>query len=83
MPFELRNTTSVFQNLMEKILAPCKGFARAYIDDVLIYSSSWSDHLVHLGKVLEALSAAGLTAKPEMCQWRRIYLDYLGHRVGG
>ena len=83
MPFGLKNAPAVFQALMEKVLASCKGFARVYIDDVLVYSDSWEEHMNHITKVLSALCAAGLTAKPAKCQWRQKYLDYLGHRVGG
>ena len=83
MPFGLKNAPAVFQALMEKVLASCKGFARVYIDDVLVYSDSWEEHMNHITKVLSALCAAGLTAKPAKCQWGRKYLDYLGHRVGG
>ena len=45
------------------MLASCKGFARVYIDDVLVYSDSWEEHMNHITKVLSALCAAGLTAK--------------------
>ncbi len=53
-----------------------------YIDDVLVYSDNWKNHLQHVTHVLEALKQAGLTAKPGKCQWGRRHLDYLGHRVG-
>ena len=33
--------------LMEMVLATCRGFADAYMDDVVIYSGSWKDHLGH------------------------------------
>ena len=68
---------------MEKVLASCKGFARVFIDDVLVYSDSWEEHMNHITKVLSALCAAGLTAKSAKCQWGQKCLDYLGHRVGG
>ena len=53
-----------------------------YIDDVLIYSSSWEEHLVHIRGVLEALREAGLTAKPSKCMWGAHSLEYLGHEIG-
>ena len=68
-PFCLKNALAVFQALMEKVLASCKGFARVYIDDVLVYSDSWEEHMNHITKVLSALCAAGLTAKPAKRQW--------------
>ena len=53
-----------------------------YIDDVFIFSNSWEEHLVHVRRVMEALSEAGLTVKPSKCQWGKIYLDFLGHQIG-
>ena len=60
MPFGLKNAPAVFQALMEKGLASCKGFTRLYIDDVLVYSNSWKEHMNHYTKVSSALCAAGL-----------------------
>ncbi len=68
---------------MELVLKNCSSFASVYIDDVLVYSKDWEEHLQHLRLVLEALRKSGLTAKPSKCQWGRRHLDYLGHRVGG
>ena len=82
MPFGLKNTPAVFQLLMEKVLVSCSEFSAVYIDDILIFSSSWSEHLVHVREVLTALRQAGLTAKPSKCEWGKSHLDYLGHRVG-
>ena len=67
---------------MEKVLVSCSEFSAVYIDDILIFSSSWSEHLVHVRKVLTALRQAGLTAKPSKCEWGIGHFDYLGHRVG-
>ena len=36
----------------------------AFIDDILVYSTTWADHLVHLDDVLHRLETAGLTASP-------------------
>ena len=69
MPFGLKNAPAVFQALMEKVLGSCKGFAWVYIDDVLVHSDSWEEHMNHITKVC-ALCAAGMTAKPAKCQWR-------------
>ncbi len=82
MPFGLRNAPATFQNLMEKVLENCREFASVYIDDVLVYSDNWKDHLQHVTHVFEALKDAGLAAKPGKCQWGRRHLDYFGHRVG-
>ena len=50
---------------------------------MLIYSTSWEEHLGHIKLVLIVLKEAGLSAKPSKCQWARKHLIYLGHRIGG
>ena len=60
---------------MEKALEGCRTFARSYIQDIVVYSKSWDEYLVHLDKVLLVLQSAGLTASPTMCEWG-------GHLVG-
>ena len=46
----------------EKIL---EGIEWLYLDDLIIYSGSWDEHLIHLQKVLER---GGLTVKLRKCQ---------------
>ena len=82
MPFGLKNAPAVFQLLMEKVLVSCKDFSAVYIDDIIIFSSCWDEHIEHVRKVLSALKVTGLTAKSSKCQWGKRHLDYLGHRVG-
>ena len=67
---------------MEKVLRECAEFSSVYIDDVLVYSDSWEDHVKHVKAVLQALRQIGLMAKPSKCQWGKQYLEFLGHRVG-
>ena len=40
-------------------LAPCNVYSRACIDDVLVYSHSWEEHMNHITKLVSALCAAG------------------------
>lgn len=83
MPFGLKNAPATFQRAMEKVLAPCEGFASCYIDDVLVYSKDWDEHLLHLENVFKELQRHGLTVKPGKCQFGMAHLEYLGHVVGG
>ena len=60
MPFGLMNAPSVFQRLTQQVVAsinPVDGptFVTAYIDDLLVFSSSLTEHLDHLRTVLEKL----------------------------
>ena len=51
MPFGLKGAPTTFQRLMDVVLAPCYQYANAYIDDIIVFSSSWEDHLTHLRDV--------------------------------
>ena len=83
MPFGLKGAPSTFQRLMDTVLTPCHQFAGSYIDDIIIYSESWEEHLIHLKEVLQHLREAGLTAKPSKCSIAMFQCVYLGHKVGG
>jgi hypothetical protein len=53
-------------------------FATAYLDDILIYSNSLSEHYRHVRSVLSALQEAGLHLKPEKCSFYQQCVKYLG-----
>ena len=52
-------------------------FCLAYLDDILIFSENWEDHLYHLSLVLERLSYYGLTCSPDKCRFGMTSLDCL------
>src|ERR1700734_3070351 len=55
---------------MQDILAPYLWiFALVYIDDIVIYSRSWDEHLEHLDLVLTATEVSGLTLSPTKCHF--------------
>ncbi len=83
MPFGLTNAPSVFQRLMDEVLADCRDCANVYIDDILVVSEDWTRHLVHLERVFEALRSNGLTCKRSKCSFGRRTLEFLGHQLGG
>ena len=82
MPFGLVGAPAVFQRMMNTLLADIISYAGAYIDDLVIFSTSWDDHLNHLRTVFQKLRAAKLTAKPQKCQFGMFQCSYLGHLVG-
>ena len=82
MPFGLKGAPTTFQRLMDVVLAPCYQYANAYIDDIIVFSSSGEDHLTHLRDVFQRLDDAGLKAKAKKCQLAMEECLYLGHCVG-
>lgn len=82
MPFGLRNGPSIFQRVMQEILAPYLWlFCLVYIDDIIVYSRSYKEHISHLDKVLHAIERSGLTLSPTKCHLFYSSVILLGHKV--
>lgn len=64
------------------MLGPCKGFILAYLDDIIVYSKAWEEHLLHLGQVFRRLQEAGLRVNPKKSKPGFKELDYLGYTIG-
>jgi len=82
MPFGLTNAPTVFINLMNRVfrlyLDKC---VVVFIDDILVYSSSYLEHEKHLRKVLEILRENKLYAKLDKCEFWLKEVIFLGHVV--
>ena len=82
LPFGLRNGPSIFQQIMQNILSPYLWiFCLVYIDDIVVYSKSYEDHIVHLDKVLGAIGRSGITLSPTKCHLFYDSILLLGHKV--
>ena len=82
MPFGLKNAPSTFQRLMNTITADMAEFASAYIDDIVIYSCNFKEHIKHLEIVFVRLEETGLKLKASKCVLAANHCKYLGHCVG-
>ena len=80
MPFGLRNAAQTFQRFIDQVLLGLH-FCYAYIDDLLIASTSPEEHKRHLRTVLGRLAEHGLIINPTKCQLGVSQLNFLGHRV--
>ena len=70
MPFDLSNAPSTFQSLMNEIFkAHLRKFILVFFDDILIYSSTWVEHLKHVRIAFSILRAHHLAVKKEKCQF--------------
>lgn len=83
MPFGLLAAATTFQRMVDTVLSPCEQFPLAYLDDIVVYSKTWEEHLHHLRQVLRQLHTAGLRVNPQKSKVGFRELDYLGYTVGG
>jgi hypothetical protein len=82
MPFGLSNAPATFQALMNDVLHPfLRRFVLVFFDDILIYNTSWSEHLQHVGLVFTALRAHGLFLKRSKCSFGTPSVAYLDHVI--
>lgn len=67
---------------MQQILLPYLWiFTLVYIDNIVVYSKSFKDHIQHLDKVLHAVEESGLTLSPTNCHFFYLSILLLGHKV--
>ena len=82
MPFGLCNAPSTFQRTMDTVLAGLKWHTcLVYIDDVLVFSPTFEDHLKDLRAVLQRFREHNLKLKPKKCAIAQQSLRYLGYVV--
>ena len=81
VPFGLATTVSTFQYLMSQVLTGLNHFTFTYLDDILIFSNSWEEHLQHLENVFNRFKSASLKIKLNKCQFFKKKLHYLCHKI--
>ena len=82
MPFGLKNAPSTFQRVMDNIFREYLGkFVMVYMDDIVIFSKSLHDHLLHLKQIFEKLRQYNLKVQLDKSEFLRKEVEFLGHVV--
>ena len=81
VPFGLAQAPAYFQELMTGVLKDLP-FAMAYLDNIIIYSSTPEEHLQHIKTVFEKLCHAKLSMKLSKCHFFTKEIQYLRHILG-
>ncbi|CAF5040791.1 unnamed protein product [Rotaria sp. Silwood1] len=82
LPQEITNGPATFQRVINHILGPARWkYALAYIDDVIIYSKTFEEHLLHLNEICTILKNARFRLNPDKYEIARTQTDYLGHNI--
>lgn len=82
MPFGLVNAPASFQRAMNLILHGLTWrTCLVYLDDIIVFSATFEEHLSRLDEVLSRLAAANIRIKLSKCQFCADTVNYLGHVV--
>lgn len=82
LPQGLKNAASSFQRLLEVVLAGLKEWnISTYLDDLIIASNTFEEHLQKLDMVFKRLDKHNLKVNPSKCQLVRNEITYLGFQV--
>lgn len=80
MPFGLCNATATFQHFMNMVFADIQDrYVVAYLDDILVFSTSLADHRHHVCDVLQSLLDRHLYVKLEKCSFKQSRVTFLGY----
>lgn len=81
MPFGMKNVPATFQRLINTVISGLEGCS-AYIDDVVVYSDTWEQHLRHVHSLMCRLMEAKLTINLVKSEFGCAHIVFLGHMVG-
>ena len=82
MPFGSMNAPSTFQRLMDRVL---NGLTwrqcLVYIDDILIFSKTFENHLKDIEDVLQRLVKSNIKLRVDKCSFVKLEINYLGFKL--
>lgn len=80
MPFGLKNAPSTFQRLMNSVLRKfINKTCVVYLDDILVFSTSFEEHIDNLQKIFNTLKEAKLKVQINKCNFMNLQTEFLGH----
>ncbi|MBW0576835.1 hypothetical protein O181_116550 [Austropuccinia psidii MF-1] len=85
MLFGIKNAPAHFQRIMDTIFQEeiLEGWMVVYIDDIIIYSETWEDHVQYIDRVLSKFTPINLNLSLKKCNFGQQELLSLGHKVSG
>jgi len=80
--FGLKNAPATFHKLMDQIPSGLQGnHMFVYLDDIVIYATSLTEHRIKFNKLAERLMKANLQLQPDKCEFLHKEITYLGHII--
>ena len=82
LPQGVKNGPPTFQRIVNQVLGPTRWkYCLAYIDDVIIFSTTFDEHIIHLEEVLKLLAGFNFRLGVDKCDIATDNIDYLGHHI--
>ena len=82
MPFGLKNAPATFQRMMDNVLREYQyKTCFVYMDDIVIFSKSLQDHLIHLEQIFKKLKETNLKVQLDKSEFLRKEVNFLGHVI--
>jgi hypothetical protein len=82
VPFGLATGAQAISNLMEMIFSDLKyKYVFCYLDDLVVYSENFEQHIEHVNEVFKRLRKSGLTINPSKLKLAEKQIPFLGHLV--
>lgn len=76
-----RNSPAYVQRQIDRVLRPYRNFAKAYVDDIVIFSKSLAEHRAHLTKVFDVLAKNNISVNPAKAFIGYPSVNLLGQKV--
>ena len=82
MPFGLTNGPATFQRARQDTFRSLQWeTCLTYLDDILIFGRTFTEHLQRLQQVFDRLQSVSFTLKPDKCHFLKKEIEYLGHII--
>ena len=76
-----QNAPAGFQKTMSNVMKPCRDFTQVFLDDIILYSRTFDDHMKHLQLAFSTLANAKLVLNASKCELCVETVVVLGHTV--
>ena len=78
MPFGMMNSGATLVRAMRKLIDGLVGVDN-YVDDLIVYSSTWDEHISTVKELIKRMQQANLTARPSKCLFGSSGVEFVGH----
>ena len=76
-----QNAPAEFQETMYKVMTPCRDFSQVFLDDIILFSRTFDEHIHHLQLAFETLAKEKLVLNATKCELAVAKVVVLGHVV--